>query len=220
MGKSCSVKPRSQARGIIPSKVSELENDIPFVTEEQLRRIADTTGYSGSENDTAKVEVDNLTRTISVLVKPELIIGSLPKDEKGNFIDGSYLLCAAVVDGVPKLNWVEATDSGEGVVISPYYYGQVSIGSLEDLTAQHIKDLTKDGLTKSNREYTFESVKQRQVLAYPSKFGELSTIIHKQTGFPVTSAFEKINMTIDGVSYLVYISYNPSTGTYTYNFNY
>lgn len=217
--KNCSrsLRPRTQARGVIPEKVSDLQNDVPFVSREELEALAKLNGYTGKKNKTAEVVVDNIEKTIEVFCKGDDLKETLPKDETGVYLDGTYTLRAVVVNGVPALQWV---DSSEPIVISPYYYGLVEIDSVEDLTTDIVKGLIQDGLEKSNKEYQFTSKNQRQVMAYPAKFGELSSIIHKETGFTITTMFEKVDLIIDGVAYYAYISYNPSTGTYTYLYNY
>lgn len=221
MSKSCSVKPRSQVRGVIPTKVSDLENDLQFVSQEQLDRIANLTGYTGKDSDTTTVLVDNLARTIEVIAKLDLLTNSLPKDTNGNFKDGTYLLRASVANGIPVLEWGESSGSGSGTSgIGLYYYGQVEVSSLDELTGDLVKGLSPDGPIKGDREFKFTSKNQRQVFAYPKDFGELSSIVHKETGFNVTGSFEVIDLVIDGIPYYIYISYNPSTGSYTYQFKY
>ena len=225
---SSSLKPRTQARGVIPEKVSDLENDLLFITRKELDEITNLGGYTGLENDTAKVEVDNTYKTIEVFSKDNLK-QKLPKNSSGEYVDGTYTLRASVVNGIPTIEWrsssepVEPDTPDEPVEPTPtdyYYYGLVNIDEVEDLTSSLVKGLTKVNSIKADKEYKFVASNQRAVMAYPSKFGELSSIVHKETGFTVTSMFERINLNIDGVAYYAYISYNPSTGTYTYKFSY
>lgn len=218
--KNCSrsLRPRTQARGVIPEKVSDLQNDVPYVSREELESIAKVNGYKGKKNKTAEVVVDNVEKTIEVFATGEDIKDFLPTDTSGEYLDGTYNLRATVVNGVPTLQWVEV-ETGP-IIISPYYYGLVDIATISDLTDDIVKELIQDGLDKSDKEYQFVSKNQRQVIAYPAKFGELSLIQHKETGFTITSMFEKVDLVIDGVAYYTYISYNPSTGTYTYIYKY
>lgn len=212
------LKVGTRARGTIPNKVSDLENDLEFVTEKQLDEviIKAQAGYHGLENETAKVEVDNLNRTIEVIAKGDDLKSTLPKDDEGKYIEGEYSLTAVVdLNGNVEFKW-----SKGAVVVSPYYYGAVS-KAVTDLTSADIMALSSDGTIKGDRSYTFDVTKQRVVFAYPAGYGELNRIILVSTiEFNVTDSFQLVNMDIGGVPYYVYISYNSSTGTYNYQFKY
>lgn len=207
---------RTQTRGVLPKKVSDLPNDIGYVTREELDSFTEITGYTGKSTVGADVSVDNTNKTIEVNPKVDFIFDTLPKDRDGKFIDGDYFLCTTVIDGVPNLYWLTLSLPVKG----PYYYGQVKVNSLDEITPNLIKNLSQDGFEKSDKEYIFISNKQRQVMAYPAEFGELSSIVHKETGIDIIKAFEKLSLIIDGVRYYVYVTYNPSTGAYTYLYNY
>ena len=210
------LRPRTQARGVIPEKVSDLLNDAKYVTQEDLETLVKVE-YTGKKNDTAEVIVNNIEKTIEVFSKGENIKDSLPKEDDGRYSDGVYALQATVVDGVPVLQWV--VSSGE-IVTSPYYYGLVTLDSIDSLTSDIVKSLTQDGIKKENKEYRFVSKKQRQVMAYPAKFGKLSSIIHVESGINITTMFNILDLIIDGVGYYVYINHISNTGTFTYSYNY
>lgn len=212
------LKVGTRARGTIPNKVSDLENDLKFVTEKQLDEviIEAQAGYNGLENETAKVEVDNLNRTIEVIAKGDDLKSTLPKDEEGKYVEGEYSLTAVVDEnGNVRFVW-----SNGPIISNPYYYG-VTDKAIADLTSADIVVLTPDGTKKGDREYTISPYRERVVFAYPAEFGELDRIILVSTiEFNVTDSFQKLSMEISGTTYLVYISYNASTGTYNYQFKY
>lgn len=217
MGSDC-LKVGTRARGTIPNKVSDLENDLKFVTEKQLSDviIEAQAGYNGIDNETAEVRVDNLNRTIEVIAKGDDLKSTLPRDDEGKPIEGEYSL-TAVVDDEGNISFVWSKGA---VVVSPYYYGTVS-KTADSLTPADIMALTADGTTKGDREYTFNPLRERVVFAYPAGFGQLSRIILVSTiEFNVTDSFQLVNMDIGGVPYYVYISYNASTGNYDYQFKY
>lgn len=232
------------AKGTIPDKVSQLENDLEFVTKKQLEKVIIEGGgyFEGLENDTAKVIVDNVDRTIEVEVKPQTFEGVesptavvtvdneartisvkaeelksyLPKDGTGKFMPGTYSLRATVTsEGIPTFDWIP-----EVVTLSPYYYG-VTDKAISLFTDADLKRLTPDGTTKGDRTLDFSQVKQRTVFGYPASFGSLTAIMLKGViEINAISSFEKVTLTVDGVIYYVYMSYNTSTGNYRYEFKY
>ena len=213
------LKVGTRARGTIPNKVSDLENDLKFVTEKQLDKviIEAQAGYHGLENETAKVEVDNLNRTIEVIAKYDDLKKTLPKDSQGYYIQGTYSL-SAIVDNLGKVRFVWS--SSGPIVTAPYYYG-VTNKSISEITPAEILSLPTDGTAMGDREYTFNPVRERVIFACPANFGELDKIVLISVmDFDVTDSFQKLTMTLNGVDYYIYVSYNSSTGSYNYKFKY
>ena len=220
MGNCNCLSVEQKARGVLPTRVSQLENDKEYITAEDLKEIvwADKTGeYSGVKNESVEVIVDSLRHKIEAkLLKTfeDDLKKILPKDQNG-FIDGLYSLRAVVSEGNPIFSF-----SLEGQQLSAnYYYGNVSVDS-SSITEEIIRTLSNGGADKGEREYTYNTYKQRQVFSYPASFGKLSEIEHIQTGFNVMELFELVELTVGGVIYYVYISETPSTGEYTYKFIY
>lgn len=99
-------------------------------------------------------------------------------------------------------------------VVNNSYYGVVSadtttITDTAGLTAktQHIATAT----------IAFTQANQKIVYLYPSTFGDL-TSIKDQNGFEGISGFEKQSITLNGVSYNLYISKIPATSNVTLTF--
>lgn len=210
-----------KAKGVIPSKVSELENDLKYITEEQLKDIIwknESGEYTGLSDDRVKVIVDNLYKTIKVELLKTLeddLVTLLPKKE-GNPVDGTYLLKAVVSNNSPVFSFLDGKDL---IKTTPYYYGNVSVNS-SDLTEDIIKSLSNGGDERGDREYTYYSYKQYQVFAYPSSFGKLSDITSAQAGIDIIEIFDLVTVWVDGTEYYAYVSMRPSTGEYTYKFVY
>jgi hypothetical protein len=214
------LKIERKARGVIPSKLSELINDLDFITAKDLENIifANQTGnYTGLSGEEAEVVVDNLKRTIGVIILKTFedhLKELLPK-EADRYSDGIYLLKAEVKQGSPVFSFIKNEASLNG----PYYYGNTS-AEPQYLTESLIKSLSNGGEGKGDREYNYSSYKQRQVLAYPAEYGLLSEIKHLQSGINVIDLFTKVDLVVGGIDYYVYISQSTSTGEYTYKFSY
>lgn len=101
--------------------------------------------------------------------------------------------------------------------VYPYYYGVAEDG--EAITEDLIKSLTKDVATKGNKTYTFNMAQQVSVFAYPSNYGAISKIFDENS-FDVTDTFEKNTLTINGITYFVYVLRVMATSTMKYTFNY
>lgn len=211
---------KRKARGVIPSRVSELENDLEYITKEDLKDIvlANQVGnYTGISDEDVKVVVDNLYKTIKVEILKTLQddLKKLLPTEDGNIKDGGYMLKAFVSSQAASFRFVEETFA----IPSVYYFGCSSVGK-DSITDSIVTNLTSEKSTKITKEVSYLANKQYQVFAYPEHFGKLSKIIHLQSGLEVTNGFALKEMLISGYIYYVYISEIPSTGDYTYRFIY
>lgn len=218
--KNC-LTPERKSRGVIPEKVSELENDAKYITQDELEKMAFESikgTYTGASTEEAEVIVDNLYRTIKVRLLKSLEddLKTLLPQRGGNFQEGVYLLKAVVSGNSPAFSFLE---SGDIIKTNPYFYGNVSVDST-GLTDEIVKSLSNGGDKRENKTYTYHSYKQRQVFAYPADYGELSSISLVKVGIDVIDLFEKVRLVINGVNYLAYISINSSTGEYEYRFTY
>lgn len=101
--------------------------------------------------------------------------------------------------------------------VNPYYYGAIS--SDATLSESLIKGLTKNVTTRGNKTYTITMNQQKGVIAYPSSYGALTKILDENS-FNVTDTFIQNTLTINGVSYYVYVLNNPVTSTMKYTFSY
>lgn len=209
-----------RARGVIPTKVSDLQNDLNFITKEDFENFilsSQEGSFTGLTNEGVEVIVDNLKRTIEAkLVKSfeESLSGLVPYSN-GKYSDGTYLLKATVSNGEISFRFAESDSS----LIKRYYYGSTTVEP-EYISESIIKSLNNGGEGKGDREVTFSSYKQRQIFAYPAEYGQLKRIDHIQSGMEVTSLFERYTVDVGGVAYLVYVSHSVSTGEYTYKFSY
>jgi hypothetical protein len=127
-------------------------------------------------------------------------------------ISNSYIQCK-VYDGA---NTVTANTSAI-TFCYPYYYGALDSSISTSKLANMIHSvLTKDISTKGNKTYTFTTDYQRMVIAYPTSYGQLKSIIDPN-GFEVLASFTCSTISIvandDTVqSYYVYLN-EPSTNT-------
>lgn len=119
---------------------------------------------------------------------------------------------AIVTDGTTS----KTVTSGTFTFVSPYYYG--AIGDVE-LTETLIKGLTKSVSSKGTKTFTITMNQQKAVIAYPASYGNLTKILDENS-FNVTDTFVKNTLTIDNVSYYVYVLNTPATSTMKYTFSY
>lgn len=174
--------------------------------------------FIGLPTDSIITTVDNDDRTI----KAELNFISLPKDENGKYKDGSYLLQAEVSNGKLHLVW-----TSKGVNSEPCYYGTIVADTLDDVTATAIINTCDVDNVKIDRnigkQYSYgEVLKGRCLFAYPKAYGDLAMIefISGTTQWDVTSAFNKVQLDINGVAYYAYVQGSYSTGTYTFAYRF
>ena len=201
------LRVNARTRGAVPQKVSDLVNDVPYVSRDELEKtLVDVgAGYKGISNDSADILIDNLARTIEVVVKDQLR-RYFPVDQNTGLIpDGNYTLSAMVSGGEPTYIW-----STGAIQSAPYYHGWTKL-EVANLTAEDILSLERDDSTKSDKEYTFHEASQaRVVMAYPASYGTLSKIVYLAGGmeFNVIDIFDIVNLVINDTPYLVYVSHD------------
>lgn len=120
---------------------------------------------------------------------------------------------AIVTDGTTS----KTVTSGTFTFVSPYYYGAINDGVT--LTETLIKGLTKSVSSKGTKTFTITMNQQKAVVAYPASYGNLTKILDENS-FNVTDTFVKNTLTIDNVSYYVYVLNTPATSTMKYTFSY
>lgn len=99
-------------------------------------------------------------------------------------------------------------------VVNKSYYGVVSA---DTTTVTNTTGLTAKTQYGAQTSIAFTQANQKIVYLYPSTFGDL-TSIKDQNGFEGISGFDKQSITIDNVSYNLYISKIPATSNVTLTF--
>lgn len=101
------------------------------------------------------------------------------------------------------------------------FVGATYVGSLGDIpTSTTVTTLTKLIKKKGNSNNTVNANNQYVVFAYPSSFGNLTSILDGN-GFENLTDFTKITATINGLNYNIYYTNTKKTLTnFTYNFKY
>lgn len=99
-------------------------------------------------------------------------------------------------------------------VVNKSYYGVVSA---DTTTVTNTTGLTAKTQYGAQTSIAFTQTNQKIVYLYPSTFGDL-TSIKDQNGFEGISGFDKQSITIDNVSYNLYISKIPATSNVTLTF--
>ena len=121
---------------------------------------------------------------------------------------------ATIVDST---NATKTANSTQFTFVYPYYYGAINDGV--ELTETLITGLTKQVVAKGTKTYTITMTQQKGVFAYPSSYGNITKILDANN-FNVTDTFVKNTLTINGVSYYVYVLSSPTTATMKYTFSY
>lgn len=109
------------------------------------------------------------------------------------------------------------TNSKSFTFVYPTYVGIVENGNVDE--ANILANCTKLLRTKSAYSGKFTANFQTLVFATPTAFGTLSSAIN-QNNYEVLDAFTKQDMTINGVSYYVYILENVNITDFSYNLKY
>jgi hypothetical protein len=104
--------------------------------------------------------------------------------------------------------------SAKYTFVNPSYCGVVS--SVDDLTADNIKAMTKSLSESKSNNYTYTTDNQLMVFAYPYQT-DLSSIVDTSTGYKLT--WTKTNLTIDDVVYTIYFSNACKVTNYTVKFS-
>lgn len=99
--------------------------------------------------------------------------------------------------------------------VSPFYWGVTGSTPTETL----VKNLNKLVETKGNKTKSFTSNFENVTFAYPKGYGYLKSIINKNS-YEVLDNFNKIELTINGVDYLVYYMENVNIENFTYTFKF
>lgn len=99
-------------------------------------------------------------------------------------------------------------------IVNNSYYGVVSANTTTITDTTGLRVSTQYGRAAT---IAFTQANQKIVYLYPSTFGDL-TSIKDQNGFEGISGFEKQSITLNGVSYNLYISKIPATSNVTLTF--
>lgn len=99
--------------------------------------------------------------------------------------------------------------------VYPYYYG---ISATDIITETTVTSLTKDLSIKGTKSYSYSPSQSYMVIAYPTTYGAISSIVDKN-GFNITNSFTNNLIAINSVNYYVYVS-NKCSGSYTMKFSY
>lgn len=99
-------------------------------------------------------------------------------------------------------------------IVNNSYYGVVSAGTTTITDTTGLTVLTQYGRSAT---IAFTQANQKIVYLYPSVFGDL-TSIKDNNGFEGISGFDKQSLTLNGISYNLYISKIPATSNVTLTF--
>ena len=156
------------------------------------------TEYSDSSESSGVFSVPALTRSTKGVVKIEGTVsyaqGAQPLDSKGNNYDSP--LPAGSVKASKTINFIQA-----------YFYGKSAGSTISDFTG-----LTKSVTAKVQKSFKFTTNNEYMVFAYDSSYGNLSSILDPN-GFETISGWNKSTVVVDGFSYFVYVSADPTTDT-------
>ena len=102
--------------------------------------------------------------------------------------------------------------------VNPYYTGVIESSAVGSLSATTITGLTKKIEAKGTKTYTYTTTAtQCAIIAYPASYGNLSKITDANN---FTQTWDKQVLTINGVSYNVYISGAAAATNFKYTFSY
>ena len=104
--------------------------------------------------------------------------------------------------------------SKEYTFVNPYYVG---VSDTDILDETGIKALTKKVEIKGAKTISYTNSQNYMVFAYPSSYGTIKKVVDIN-GFDVTNSFKLSNVTVNSVSYNVYVS-NKVTGSYQMTFS-
>lgn len=100
--------------------------------------------------------------------------------------------------------------------VNPYYVGVIESGSV--ISESLITGLTKKVEAKGTKNYTYTTTaSQCAVIAYPASYGNLSKITDANN---FTQTWDRQTVTINGVSYNVYVSGAAAAANFKYTFSY
>ena len=128
------------------------------------------------------------------------------------YINGNTTITAVVTDTANA----DTTLSASYSFVDPYYYG-VIVG---EPTAEIVSGLTEKVAAKTTQTIAYSMNKSKAVFAYPSSYGPIKTIIDPTTNFDYTDSFNKYDLTINGVSYYVYVLGLAATSDISFKFSY
>jgi hypothetical protein len=135
----------------------------------------------------------------------------------------TFTLTSPLETGTSITFYAEASDGTETKTTSnsflsfydATYYGVLDSGYT--LSSGLITGKTKTLKSSKNNAFSFNADGQHPFVAYPASYGELSSI-KDGNGFECIGDFAKTSITINKVSYYVYVTKSITTGNYTYEF--
>ena len=98
--------------------------------------------------------------------------------------------------------------------VDPYYVG---VSATDVIDESVLTALTKKVEVKETKTVPYTTSQSYMVFAYPSAYGTLTSILD-QNGFNITDSFVMSNVTVNTISYNVYVS-NKCSGSYSIKFN-
>ena len=187
--------------------------------------------YSATDSYVEKGKNLNVTITVNSLQKGEAnlakieyyINGSLVKTVNSPNIATTYSYKATISeDSSIKVRLIDSNDKGVDIgqkkysFVYPYYYGAVDNNNV---TVDSVSNLTKIIRPKETINKAFNSNFQTVVYAYPSVYGNLSSIIN-QNNYEVVSSFKKTTLNINTIKYNVYYLENVNVSNFKYTFKF
>lgn len=103
----------------------------------------------------------------------------------------------------------ESTKTVSAIFTYPIFFGAVVEGfTINESNVSALSKMIRDG--KEGITFSFNLEDKKSLIAIPSIFEELSSI-KDVNGFEYLSSYEKTNLTIGGVDYIVYLLNTPAT---------
>ncbi len=177
-----------------------------------------TTVYKKGSSISSVTMTATVTKKSNPITAVEFYVGGVLVDTQIGTTGGTFTYThttAITSDTTFKVIVRDGTSSPEAsksvVFVNPYYYGASSNATVTDTTG--LSELVE---TKGNKTKAYTLSNEYAVFMYPASYGNLKSILDPNN-FENLADFNKSTVTIDSVSYNVYVSKNPITCT---NFNY
>lgn len=132
--------------------------------------------------------------------------------DKAKSNEDTYEYFVEVTDNQGKIT---TSSSKVFTFVHPYYYGVIN-GSITEITDSIINELVDTAKVKGTYSQIYTTKNSRPVYAYPASYGTLTSIKDPNN---FTQAWDCKTVTIDNISYYVYIGSTSTASSVKYTFN-